>query len=65
MATINAISQEERFHAAVRDGDVAFVETALEKKEELRLDINAPDRNQRPPLTVAIVQGNLREYTSF
>ncbi|XP_072049791.1 short transient receptor potential channel 4-like isoform X2 [Amphiura filiformis] len=59
MATINAISQEERFHAAVRDGDVAFVETALEKKEELRLDINAPDRNQRPPLTVAIVQGNL------
>ena len=62
MATVNPISQEERFLTAVRDGDVSYVEQVLENKLETGLDINRSDRNGKSALTLAVLQGNLRKY---
>ncbi|XP_022108366.1 short transient receptor potential channel 5-like [Acanthaster planci] len=59
MATVNPISQEERFLTAVRDGDVSYVEQVLESKHETGLDINQSDRNGKSALTLAVLQGNL------
>ncbi|XP_033641216.1 short transient receptor potential channel 5-like isoform X1 [Asterias rubens] len=59
MATVNPISQEERFLTAVRDGDVSYVEQVLENKLETGLDINRSDRNGKSALTLAVLQGNL------
>ncbi len=59
MATVNPISQEERFLTAVRDGDVSYVEQVLETKHETGLDINRSDRNGKSALTLAVLQGNL------
>ncbi|XP_038065339.1 short transient receptor potential channel 4-like [Patiria miniata] len=59
MATVNPISQEERFLTAVRDGDVSYVEQVLESKHETGLEINLSDRNGKSALTLAVLQGNL------
>ena len=58
---MSAFTHEERFMAAVRDGDVSFVEDALDKVATQPLDVNCTDRNGRTAIAVAITRGNLRE----
>lgn len=56
---MSAFTHEERFMAAVRDGDVSFVEDALDKVATQPLDVNCTDRNGRTAIAVAITRGNL------
>nr|XP_054760143.1 short transient receptor potential channel 4-like [Lytechinus pictus] len=56
---MSAFTHEERFLAAVRDGDVSFVEDALDRIETQPLDVNCTDRNGRTAIAVAITRGNL------
>ncbi|XP_071498896.1 short transient receptor potential channel 1-like [Diadema antillarum] len=56
---MSAFTHEERFMAAVRDGDVSFVEEALDKIHERPLNINCVDRNDRTAVSVSIIRGNL------
>ena len=57
----NPIDAEEKFQAAVRDGDVGYVEDVLQHDKDCNL-VNTKDRRGRTPLVIAITRGNMRKF---
>ncbi len=60
----NPIAKEEKFHAAVRDGDVGYVEDVLTNDKNKKDFLNVQDKRGRTPLTIAIMRGNMRKLAS-